>query len=585
MNAYLEANTGHNRRKREETLDILEAPEDVDYRVLHDTVMEKLMASFKTCLKKKKLKAAEIIKSTQELLGNGTLITIGVDPQGVELSQADVLATIGEFKETGNLDKEQETVIVDLATDAQIRLIQKLVTLLNLTPETLAISNITLQRILNIPTFKQTELFMATAVYDFVNNATTIESLELLPTEVSTVDLTTSNVNLAEIVNEEQIFEQEIDTLVGVTTEAVTKEDTSVDLSPKNLLTIDRFIMNCDIIKTAGHSAAMLRRNDLLKMDEDEVNNCAEVFGALQMSTGKRAELWTAIKQVTNPLGIKTYTGGEMAIMDNLLPAIAESDPDYPNLREDNIDAISVLGKSSQLLIDEYISANSKSALTQLDIAALGGMLCGLDAVQWKSLVDRRLFAQNINYIAKLDCLVDKEVGEVVYDYLKDSLSEFFSVDLNQPQLIGEIRPNASSILELGWLMGVLPPHLFENLSPDSFCMLPATSVNNLEKLDVLTSNQLSMISPHASTVIKRSQFGQYFDVKQRSALRKSGGESPALMRTLDDYTKEMRQKDEIIRASVVKVEEISLKSSSANFVTTSTILPIFIYFTYKIWL
>merc|ERR1711915_1153104 len=124
-------------------------------------------------------------------------------------------------------------------------------------------------------------------------------------------------------------------------------------------------------------------------MEESEIRSCIEVMGSLELSHRKRAEFWSAIKDKTNPLGINVYSAGEMVVLGNLLPAIAEWDQEFLDLSESNIDAISVLGKGSDLLINEYLQKNSKSVLSYLEMASLGKMLCGLNATQWKDLVDR----------------------------------------------------------------------------------------------------------------------------------------------------------------------------------------------------
>ena len=103
-----------------------------------------------------------------------------------------------------------------------------------------------------------------------------------------------------------------------------------------------------------------------------------------------------------------------MVVLGNLLPAVAEWDQEFLDLSESNIDAISVLGKDSDLLINEYLQKNSKSVLSYLEMASLGKMLCGLNATQWKDLVDRDVFAITVQYIAKLDCVVDDEVNLLV---------------------------------------------------------------------------------------------------------------------------------------------------------------------------
>jgi len=558
MNSYLHTTNEHSRRRREVTLNLLETPEEVDYRVLHDQVMEILMDQFKGLSKEKRVEAANIITSTQELLGNGTLIAIGLDPQSVQLSQSDVLGIIGEYKESGNLDASQEAKIVTLATDAQVRLIQKLVKLLKLTPESLGISGVTLHRIINIPTFKDTELFMSTAVYSFT--ATESISVGNDSTTISSTDA------LSEIVNEDQSLEKNIDD--ELTFSNIPEDTTKVSIESAEVVTVtnlrplDKFEVDCDIIRTAGNSAAMLSAKDILKMEESEIRSCIEVIGSLELSQRKRAEFWSAIKDKTNPLGINVYSAGEMVVLGNLLPAVAEWDQEFLDLSESNIDAISVLGKNSDLLINEYLQKNSKSVLSYLEMASLGKMLCGLNATQWKDLVDRDVFAITVQYIAKLDCVVDDEVR----------------VAINNKQLVElpnleEGLGSGSHLLELGWLLGVVPNDQLENLPPIAISMVEARSVNNIGNLDIFEPVQLERLSPHAASIIRRDQFGDYLDVPQRQALRASGGQDPDLMRVLDAYGIEMQHEDRTREKDVITPRREASRESGSGAVAGSLVI------------
>jgi len=554
MNSYLHTTNEHSRRRREDTLNLLETPEEVDYRVLHDQVMEILMDQFKGLSKEKKVEAANIITNTQELLGNGTLIAIDLDPQSVQLTQSDVLGIIGEYKESGNLNASQEAKIVTLATDAQVRLIQKLVKLLNLTPESLGISGVTLHRIINIPTFKDTELFMSTAVYSF----TATESISV-GNDSTTTSFTDA---LSEIVNEDQSLEQKIDEELAFSNISKASIESAEVVTITNLRPLDKFEVDCDIIRTAGNSAAMLSAKDILKMEESEIRSCIEVMGSLELSQRKRAEFWSAIKDRTNPLGINVYSAGEMVVLGNLLPAIAEWDQEFLDLSESNIDAISVLGKGSDLLINEYLQKNSKSVLSYLEMASLGKMLCGLNATQWRDLVDRDVFAITVQYIAKLDCVVDYEVRAAINNKQLVELPD-----------LEEGLDSGSRLLELGWLLGVVPNDQLENLPPIAISMVEARSVNNFGNLDIFEPVQLERLSPHAASIIRRDQFGDYLDVPQRRALKASGGQDPDLMRVLDAYGIEMQHEDTIREKDVETPKGQASRESGSGAVSGSFIL------------
>ena len=100
-----------------------------------------------------------------------------------------------------------------------------------------------------------------------------------------------------------------------------------------------------------------------------------------------------------------------MINLNKLLGEVARFNPQYLNLDQSNIDAISVLGKHSDLLIHEYLKVNNKVVLNELELASLGRMLCGLTADEWLSYVNRQTFTKvMMPSLARLNCMADEKV-------------------------------------------------------------------------------------------------------------------------------------------------------------------------------
>ena len=234
-------------------------------------------------------------------------------------------------------------------------------------------------------TFKEVEAYMATAKY------TSPENVTAPPTIV--------------LVDEEEFLQKEIESFSPTpTTKPVVIIPHSV------LLHLDDITLTCDDLKTAGRSAAMIRSDDIGRMNKTEVADCLEVFGNMNLLESYRPEIWAAIRKKLYPDGTK-ITGGEMINLNKLLGEVARFNPQYLNLDQSNIDAISVLGKHSDLLIHEYLKVNNKVVLNELELASLGRMLCGLTADEWLSYVNRQTFTKVLMpSLARLNCMADEKV-------------------------------------------------------------------------------------------------------------------------------------------------------------------------------
>merc|ERR1712212_1304933 len=151
-------------------------------------------------------------------------------------------------------------------------------------------------------------------------------------------------------------------------------------------------------------------------------------------------------------------------------------------------------------------------------------------------------------------------------------------VAINNKQLVElpdleEGLGSGSHLLELGWLLGVVPKDQLENLPPIAISMVEARSVNNIGNLDIFEPVQLERLSPHAASIIRRDQFGDYLDLPQRRALRASGGQDPDLMRVLDAYGIEMQQEDTTREKDVITPRREASRESGSGAVAGSFVI------------
>jgi hypothetical protein len=422
----------------------------------------------------------EIIQESQELIGNGTLSLLGLDPTTLSLSQADVLSTIEDAKTKG-MTAEQESGIVQIARDAQVRLIQELSNLLSLTADELAITQETFDEIKALETFVDTEKFMSTAVYEFTTVAGVTEAS--LPTETTTK-------GIKELVKSEE-------KLVHAIFEEIPK-----------LSTIE---VTCDIIKTAEIAASMITSDDIERMAAQDVTDCIETFGNLNYTPEKAGELWPAIKQKLNIE--TTLSEGQMVLLKNLLPAVVKYDLEMLDLVEANIDGVSVVGEVAMevdnedlvLAVAKYMK-NKGGAVTVFELQTLGRLLCGLTEHAWHRIAKETVLSA-LPQILPINC------------------------HLNQPEIIGDLKKKISIddvklVGELNWLA----PFIYSsNLSQLKFNEISGAGARNLGDLSIYSADQLVSLSPQAASVVPLEHLRKLDDVKKLTALAKSGGEGPQM--------------------------------------------------------
>ena len=117
-------------------------------------------------------------------------------------------------------------------------------------------------------------------------------------------------------------------------------------------------------------------------------------------------------------------------LLANLLPAVAEANPDLIDVHEDSIDGLSILGSSMEVskpasvaLVQRYIEKNKvvpssevlpgSRVISSTEVASLGNLLCGLTDYQWLELITVDIFASTlVDHLANLDCAVTEPVKE-----------------------------------------------------------------------------------------------------------------------------------------------------------------------------
>merc|ERR1719430_1819769 len=112
----------------------------LDIKTIYSLVMQDMKTKFvaKELTDEQKTEATRVITETQKLLGDTSFTVLGLD-RG-EKSQSEVLAVLAEYKKAENMTESQNTEIKKLAVDTQVRMIQELVGVLNLTASDLGLT-------------------------------------------------------------------------------------------------------------------------------------------------------------------------------------------------------------------------------------------------------------------------------------------------------------------------------------------------------------------------------------------------------------------------------------------------------------
>eukprot|EP00092_Neocalanus_flemingeri_P017774 GFUD01019231.1.p1 GENE.GFUD01019231.1~~GFUD01019231.1.p1 ORF type:complete len:1097 (-),score=213.54 GFUD01019231.1:132-3056(-) len=137
------------RRKRQaQTL-----TDGIDYKSIYTIVMNDMKAKFdaKELSDAQKMEATRVITETQKMLGDSSFAVLGLEREGKTQSQ--VLAVLAEYKEAGNMSEAQNVQVQMLAVDTQVRMIQELVQVLNLSADDLDLTEDELGTILARHTF------------------------------------------------------------------------------------------------------------------------------------------------------------------------------------------------------------------------------------------------------------------------------------------------------------------------------------------------------------------------------------------------------------------------------------------------
>ena len=130
-------------------------------------------------------------------------------------------------------------------------------------------------------------------------------------------------------------------------------------------------------------------------------------------------------------------------------------------------------------LVQKYITKNSKNQsnpLTRVEAGSLGPLLCGMNVLQWETLIKDDIFSTlTTRHLSKLDCRLE----ESVISHLNQRMmsEDVFGVPESW---------STSDVLGMGWMMSLLTPH--------QLTLIPPHAMEGELLLDLSDSNIISNI-------------------------------------------------------------------------------------------
>ncbi len=351
-----------------------------------------------------------------------------------------------------------------------MRIVQSLVRLLGLTPAQLNLTQANFTAVMALPTFNTKPGSFSSTVAPVVlkSSNTTVKLTGLLPGDVRDPDILmyddpTEDVAAAAATRNSTAFPAVVAAAKGVLTNATSagvgsdSNSATAELSPLllPLPSYDSVRFTCDAVRIAGRSASVLDAPAIARMNDADILDCVEVFGRLDLPasaanvTAFAAEVWRPFGGDMSPNGRPVLGGNLMAMLDNLLSGLLTnasllSQVDFSF--KTNFDGLGVLGmrfreivpvltsynssnsnlsipvanstssSTAALLTGQYLAANAEQQqqrqLTDVEVAGLGQLLCGLNGTQWLTAISPSV-AVGVReaVMATLMCTVSDEVN------------------------------------------------------------------------------------------------------------------------------------------------------------------------------
>ncbi len=345
---------------------------------------------------------------------------------------------------------------------------QSLVRLLGLTPTQLNLTQANFTAVMALPTFATKPgvyspfSTVAPVVLKSSNTTVKLTTSGFLPGDVRDPDIlmyddpTEDAAAAAAATRNSTAFPAAVAAAKGVLINATSDSNSgTAELSPLllPLPSFDSVRFTCDAVRIAGRSASVLDAAAIARMNDSDILDCVEVFGRLDLPAAAAnfaaiaAEVWRPFGGDMSANGRPVLGGNLMVMLDNLLSGLLTNSSLVSQVDfsfKTNFDGLGVLGMrfreiapvitsynssnsnynsslspTAALLTGQYLAANAGTGgqqqqrqLTDVEVAGLGQLLCGLDGTQWLTAISPSV-AVGVReaVMATLVCTVSDEVN------------------------------------------------------------------------------------------------------------------------------------------------------------------------------
>ncbi len=361
---------------------------------------------------------------------------------------------------------------------------QSLVRLLGLTPTQLNLTQANFTAVMALPTFATKpgpfspfSSTVAPSVLKSSNTTVKLTTSGFLPGDVRDPDILmyddpTEEAAAAAAPRNSTAFPAAVAAVKGVLTNATGDSNSgTAELSPLllPLPSYESVRFTCDAVRIAGRSASVLDAPAIARMNDSDILDCVEVFGRLDLPAAAAnvaaiaAEVWRPFGGDMSATGRPVLGGNLMVMLDNLLSGLLTNSSLLSQVDfsfKTNFDGLGVLGMrfremapvltsynssnsnstifsgsnstsspTAALLAGQYLAANAGTGgqprqLSDVEVAGLGQLLCGLNGTQWLTAISPSV-AVGVReaVMASLMCTVSDEVN------LRDFFILFLQVD------------------------------------------------------------------------------------------------------------------------------------------------------------
>jgi len=439
-----------------------QAEADVDYKTIYSLVMNDMKAKFdaQELTDEQKAAATRIITETQKLLGDTSFAVLGLE-RG-DKSQAEVLAVLAEYKDSGNMTQDQNNQVKKLAVDTQVRMIQELVDVLGLSASDLGLTTEQLDVIMARHTFvlkPPGEPVVGVNTTELLNDA----DLPKIEPKVAPngTDLTSANVSeTTELTSAIEV--STVSSTVSSTTQSSTSSTTQSSTSESDTFSTVASSTISTTVSSLSSMSTSVAASSSIQSSTTGSTTFSPLFSSSLSSTTPRTT--TRINTVSSVSNISNITGGLLEVLneENALMEILDQLSTFKYYEPSSeyfsaIPSLDDVSLSCDVLIASGSVASSLSStqLSSMTLKEVENCLEIIGHIPWSQSALQSVWEVVKTKVPKLKMASMLPIKRQEMILLKNLLPAVATID---PSLLDMSRSNIDGISYLGSLLDSSDP-------------------------------------------------------------------------------------------------------------------------------